>query len=291
MEKSLLILSGLPRGGESTWKTMSKFVLDSIGSDLAICYGSNLEIPRYLEESCTYKWEIDEPEDWKEYFYKNYPENSVNYLELGRETGLENSGLIGFAIKDIIMKKYINTLLKYDQIIYSRYDLYHVDHHPVLDNNFIWIAEGEDYGGVNDRHFIFPSKDAQEILDVCSYINNENSIKELPDLINTESVWYKHLESKKLDTKIKRYKKHYFTVSAPGDSTRWRVAEYKLYFSNNLKLKYPNEFISSIKYLKESRKSKIPLMLLYNYKILEYRKNYSKYIPRIIREFIKNRID
>ena len=291
MEKSLLILSGLPRGGESTWKTMSKFVLDSIGSDLAICYGSNLEIPRYLEEACTYKWEIDEPEDWKEYFYKNYPENSVNYLELGRETGLENSGLIGFAIKDIIMKKYINTLLKYDQIIYSRYDLYHVDHHPVLDNNFIWIAEGEDYGGVNDRHFIFPSKDAQEVLDVCSYINNENSIKELPDLINTESVWYKHLESKKLDTKIKRYKKHYFTVSAPGDSTRWRVAEYKLYFSNNLKLKYPNEFISSIKYLKESRKSKIPLMLSYNYKILEYRKNYSKYIPRIIREFIKNRID
>lgn len=291
MEKSLLILSGLPRGGESTWKTMSKFVLDSIGSDLAICYGSNLEIPRYLEEACTYKWEIDEPEDWKEYFYKNYPENSVNYLELGRETGLENSGLIGFAIKDIIMKEYINTLLKYDQIIYSRYDLYHVDHHPVLDNNFIWIAEGEDYGGVNDRHFIFPSKNAEEILDVCGYINNKNSIKELPDLINTESVWYKHLESKKLDTKIKRYKKHYFTVSAPGDSTRWRVAEYKLYFSNNLKLKYPNEFISSIKYLKESRKSKIPLMLLYNYKILEYRKNYSKYIPRIIREFIKNRID
>jgi hypothetical protein len=291
MGKSLLILSGLPRGGESTWETMSKFVIDSIGSDLAICYGSNLEIPRYLEEACTYKWEIDEPEDWKEYFYKNYPENSVNYLELGRETGLENSGLIGFAIKDIIMKKYINTLLEYDQIIYSRYDLYHVDHHPILDNNFIWIAEGEDYGGVNDRHFIFPSKNAQEILDVCSYINNENSIKELPDLINTESVWYKHLESKKLDTKIKRYKKHYFTVSAPGDSTRWRVAEYKLYFSNNLKLKYPNEFISSIKYLKESRKSKIPLMLLYNYKILEYRKNYSKYIPRIIREFIKNRID
>jgi hypothetical protein len=291
MGKSLLILSGLPRGGESTWETMSKFVIDSIGSDLAICYGSNLEIPKYLEEACTYKWEIDEPEDWKEYFYKNYPENSVNYLELGRETGLENSGLIGFAIKDIIMKKYINTLLKYDQIIYSRYDLYHVDHHPILDNNFIWIAEGEDYGGVNDRHFIFPSKIAHEILDVCSYINNENSIKELPDLINTESVWYKHLESKKLDTKIKRYKKHYFTVSAPGDSTRWRVAEYKLYFSNNLKLKYPNEFISSIKYLKESRKSKIPLMLLYNYKILEYRKNYSKYIPRIIREFIKNRID
>jgi len=291
MDKSLLILSGLPRGGESTWKTMSKFVLDSIGSDLAICYGSNLEIPRYLEEASTYKWEIDEPEDWKEYFYKNYPENSVNYLELGRETGLEKSGLIGFAIKDIIMKKYINTLRKYDQIIYSRYDLYHVDNHPVLDNNFIWIAEGEDYGGVNDRHFIFPSKNAEEILDVCGYINNKNSIKELPDLINTESVWYKHLESKKLDTKIKRYKKHYFTVSAPGDSTRWRVAEYKLYFSNNLKLKYPNEFISSIKYLKESRKSKIPLMLLYNYKILEYRKNYSKYIPRIIREFIKNRID
>ena len=72
MGKSLLILSGLPRGGESTWETMSKFVIDSIGSDLAICYGSNLEIPKYLEEACTYKWEIDEPEDWKEYFYKNW---------------------------------------------------------------------------------------------------------------------------------------------------------------------------------------------------------------------------
>ena len=295
MSKSLLILAGMPRGGESAWKSTYEYVIKHLDSDLAICYGDNIEMPDYLDEIAKYKWKFKEPSDWKNYYIENYSKNALAYLELGKNTGLENSGLIGFAIKDIIRKNYIDILSNYDQIIFSRYDLLHVDFHPILDNQYIWIAEGEDYGGVNDRHFIFPSKFSSDILNVCSYIDNKESLQELPELVNTESVWFKHLKNNGLDKHINRYKRHYFTVSAPGDFTRWRVAEYSLYFSKGVKIKYPNEFLISIKRLLEKYSLfsilRSSFHLYYNYKVLNLRNKYAKFFPRKLKDYLKSKIN
>ena len=72
MSKSLLILAGMPRGGKSAWKSTYEYVIKHLDSDLAICYGDNIEMPDYLDEIAKYKWKFKEPSDWKNYYIENY---------------------------------------------------------------------------------------------------------------------------------------------------------------------------------------------------------------------------
>tara|TARA_B110000008_G_scaffold195924_1_gene194481 strand:- start:69 stop:203 length:135 start_codon:yes stop_codon:yes gene_type:complete len=37
MKKYLTVLAGNPRGGEHTWESLYKYVIDHLDSDLAIC--------------------------------------------------------------------------------------------------------------------------------------------------------------------------------------------------------------------------------------------------------------
>ena len=39
MKKYLTVLAGNPRGGEHTWKSLYKYVIEHLDSDLAICTG------------------------------------------------------------------------------------------------------------------------------------------------------------------------------------------------------------------------------------------------------------
>ena len=45
-KKYLVILSGSPRGGEKTWDSLFKYVIDYLGADLAICTTED-----YVEEN------------------------------------------------------------------------------------------------------------------------------------------------------------------------------------------------------------------------------------------------
>ena len=123
----------------------------------------------------------------------------------------------------------------------------------------------------------------------------EGNLVKMGILVNTESVWFKHLKNNGLDKHINRYKRHYFTVSAPGDFTRWRVAEYNLYFSKGLKMKYPNEFLISIKRLLEKYSLfsilKSSFHLYYNYKVLNLRNKYAKFFPRKLKDYLKSKIN
>jgi hypothetical protein len=100
---------------------------------------------------------------------------------------------------------------------------------------------------VCDRHAVFPSIYAEDYLNICNYIDSKHSQDHLPEKLNCESVYLKHLEESGLSKKIKRIKRFQFTASESSDSTRWRIAEYKVYFYNDLWMKYPQEFLDSIK--------------------------------------------
>ena len=105
INKYLTILSGNPRGGEKTWHSLYENVLNSLGSDLAICTGDKwLDNQSFLKVS-NYQWIINEPEDWKNYYEEHFNGTWKNYFLKGEETGLYSSGLIHFALKDIINGK------------------------------------------------------------------------------------------------------------------------------------------------------------------------------------------
>lgn len=121
-KKYLTILSGSPRGGEKTWESLYRNVLNVLDSDLAICTGSKWINGQSFVREAKYQWIIDEPEDWFDYYRDNFTGSWENFFNKGKNTGLYNSGAIHFALKDIILKNHIKEVLSYEQIIYTRFD-------------------------------------------------------------------------------------------------------------------------------------------------------------------------
>ena len=246
-------MSGNPRGGEVTWKSMYKHILYPTDSELAVFTGSKwLDNQSFLKEA-KYKWIIDEPDNWFEYYEKNFSGNWKKYFDQGKNTGLYNSGSIHFALKDIIRNNYLDVLSNYENIIYTRFDQFYIDKQPYFDDEMILIPKGEDYFGICDRHALVPSKYIDKYLNICKYIDTPESLKNVPEHLNCEVAYSNYLKHSNLFNFVKRYERSQFTTAKKNDQTNWRVAKYKIYFYHGLKIKYPDEFIDSIENYKRSK--------------------------------------
>ena len=245
--KILIILAGLPRGGEDTWNSIYSNLQEPLNADLAIATSKKNVINTSLYKKSKHKFFFDEYDNWYDYYKENFNGNWKEYFSKGQDTGLETSGYIHFAIKDIIKRHYIDIVKEYDQIVYTRFDQYFIFQQHHLDNASIWISEGEDYKGVNDRIAFFSSEHAEEILSICDYIDSPKGLKEIPEFPNCESVYLQHLKYINLAHIVKRYERNHFTSALISDPTNWRVPVYKVYFYKNLMFKYPNEFITAMK--------------------------------------------
>ena len=276
-EKYLVVLGGSPRGGEKAWSSMYKYVKNHLKADLAICTGKKWLNNQSFIQKADHDWTFDEDTDWSEYYYKNYDKQWVEAFELGRNTGLLESGFIHFAIKDIILRNYIEEIEKYDYIIYSRFDQMYINYHLHGFNKKILIPEGEDYFGIGDRHILIPSMLARDYFGILQYfLKNYNDFKHI-NYLNCETVNKLHLESFANKEDILRTKRTQFTVAEKNDQTNWRKAIYKIYLLRNIKLKYPDEFLISVKNfvtnINVSKINYVNLILLGNYCYLLFRKN------------------
>ena len=274
-KKYLTILSGSPRGGEKTWESLYRNVLNVLDSDLAICTGSKWIKAQSFVREAKYQWIIDEPEDWFDYYRDNLTGSWEDFFNKGKTTGLYNSGAIHFALKDIILKNHLKEVLNYEQIIYTRFDQLYLDYHPDLSNEKIWIPKGEDYYGICDRHAVVPNKYIEKYLNILSYVNSNQALALDSKHINCEVAYLNALHYERLDNIVARYPRSQFTTTLKSDPTNWRVAKYKIYFYNGLMLKYPDEFIDSFKSLSTLQKGKVlfssDIMLLMDYLYLRFK--------------------
>lgn len=246
-KKYLVVLAGSPRGGVQTWKSLFKYVVDHLEADLAISTTDNYLSENILFQKAKYKWIMPNPENFENYYEKHFKGNWKDYLLLGKELGLYHSGIISFAFKDYIYRNYKDILLNYEYIIYTRFDQFYVDYHPDFNSDKIFIPSGEDYFGVCDRHAVFKSARATQFFSIIDFINSEKSIKKLPNFLNCESVFKAHLEDVGLLELIERYDRGSFTASLKSDETKWRKPTLKIFFKKGLMIKYPDEFLQSIK--------------------------------------------
>lgn len=251
MKEYLVILAGSPRGGEATWNSLYKYVIDYLDADLAICCSNKWDTNISLFKKAKYIWTFEEMDDYSDYYKNNFSGNWREYFDLGVdedgvETGLYSSGSIHFVFKDFIRKNYLDLVTNYKNIIYTRFDQYYVDYHPKITTDQIYIPEGEDYFGICDRHAAFPSKYTNQFLNICGYIDNPKSLLTNRSYINCETTFKDHMVYEGLNIKIKRYPRSQFTASLQGEHTNWRVAKYRIYFKKNLMTKYPGEFTNSI---------------------------------------------
>ena len=246
MKDYLVILAGSPRGGESTWSSLDKYVVKHLDADLALCTGDKLVENNSLFANANYKWIFPEYEDYFDYYKENLKGTWKEYFESGMESGLYTSGSIHFAFKDRILKNYLEILVSYKYIIYSRFDQKYTDYHQEGEADKILIPKGEDYFGLCDRHAIVPSKYIEKFLSICNYIDLKENLGNTSGLNNCETTFKNHLISDNLIDNVKRYKRSQFTTSLKGEKTNWRVPKYHLFLYKKLMLKYPDEFLDSI---------------------------------------------
>tara|TARA_B100001250_G_scaffold13960_1_gene12219 strand:+ start:37311 stop:38189 length:879 start_codon:yes stop_codon:yes gene_type:complete len=284
MKKYLVVLAGSPRGGLKTWNSLIDYVLKPLDADLAICTGDRFYEKNLLSENAKYEWIFKEPENWFDYYEQNFQNNWKNFFEQGHSTGLYNSGSIHFAIKDIVLKNHLSDICNYKYLIYTRFDQFYTSQHIDIKNQYkkIFIPTGEDYFGIGDRHAVLDTDLAEKFLGICSYIDKDISTKELPEYLNCETAYLRFLKNENLIQHVSRYPRKQFTASLKEDKTNWRVAKYKVYFYKNLYIKYPDEFLDSIK---NSLLSKGLLkLIIFEYKLVL---NYIYLITRQALGFLK----
>ncbi|WP_337660026.1 hypothetical protein [Anderseniella sp. Alg231-50] len=145
---------------------------------------------------------------------------------------------------------------QYDRIIVTRSDfMFEVPHPPaeLLDNRFIWIPDGEYYGGYTDRHISCPSCHILEVLSAADLF------KEDPDDVarrmkigqwNVEKLLKEHFERAGLSKWIRIMPYVMFAVREEGGHTSWSKGRYDA--PMGVYVKYPEEL----------RKSKLAATLL-----------------------------
>ena len=270
MNKYLIILAGSPRGGEKTYSSLYKYVKNHLNADLALCTTEDMyDESISLFQSPDYLWLLKDYDNFFDYFNENFDGSWKEYFELGKGTGLYESGSIHFIFKDFILKNYLNILENYDFIIYSRFDQYYLDFHINGDKNKILIPEGEDYYGICDRHAVIPKEYISKFLKICEYINLDKSLEVNTEYLNCETSFLNHLKHEGLLSFVERYPRTQFTSALSKDKTNWRIPIYKIYFFDKLMIKYPDEYIDSFKNL--IRKTNIfKLIYLQNILFLNY---------------------
>lgn len=280
-EKYLVVLLGSPRGGEFAWKSLYKYVLDFLNADLAVCTGKKWLTNQSFMNKATHDWTFEEHENWKDYYKEKNILNWQKAFGLENGAGLIESGLIHFAIKNIILQEHIETIKNYDFIIFSRFDQLYTDYHIRGFEDKIIIPDGEDYFGLHDRHAVLPADMAENYLNVLNYFvsNFENFINF--DYVNCETVNMKHLESFISSENILRSKRIQFTCATKDDQTNWRKARIKVKLMRNLYLKYPDEFLDAINNLvfniKVSKLSFQNLVFISNYYLIMVKIKFGKY--------------
>ena len=213
-----------------------------LDADLALSYGNKYEVPNYLKKISKYDWGFEEPDNWREYFEKYYSSKSINFFIKGVENGLagidglKGSGAIIFGLIDVLYQNHLEKIMEYDYIIYTRFDQYYFMPLSHKLDDRIYIPEGEDYFGVNDRFIVLPQKSANKYFSICKFIEKDYSERTY-EFLNTNSVYYQHIKFLENNFQVIRSSRTMATVATNIDETRWRKAEFNFFLRKNLKLK------------------------------------------------------
>ena len=250
-EKTLVILLGNARGGEETWNTMYKYLLDHLNADLALLFGKTDDKSSSLYQRAKYIWEIEEYKNWRDYYEKHFTGNWFkiydHYNSHGIGGGIDDfkgSGAIIFAFRHYLKTYFREYLQQYDRIILTRSDQYYIDYHPILPTDKFYIIQGEGYGGVCDRHHIFNPSMIDQALGICEYLDDPNNTPFLLShhMLNPEMALYFSFIHYNLMPISEYCKRVQFTVIAPGDTWRWAAAGDLIPDSDTIRHKYIHEY-------------------------------------------------
>jgi hypothetical protein len=289
-ESVLVIVLAETRAHEFTFDLFKKNVLDVVNGDLCVCVADNEreEKANPFYQHAKYMWKCDERDDWGD---------AIDMIRYRRKLDLEwrqllkiknqwlggvkgegahpgSAGILLFFrmfLSEMIVEH--GVLEQYDRFIITRSDFVHrVPHVPLkyLDAEYIWIPDGEDYGGYTDRHVVVDRSDILDVLSIGDRILTapEELFKEMAHSSRWNLERYiKHSFTRLgLISKVRRFPYSMYSVKSHDGHTRWAAGQYSNVLGYNIKYKSEYEkYLTASMLVSRSGHWTRPKIILYNF--------------------------
>jgi hypothetical protein len=234
----LVIMIGALRGGPIAWKSLRRHVLLPLQADLLTVIGTNNLTHPLIRWSQYGHYEEDAP-DWSHHLDQLANGSDWSILcefrpqWLGRAERCQHpaAGAINFVLRARAAQYLLrhSLLYRYDQYIITRADFLYVADHPRLDPSYLWIPEGQDWGGYNDRHAVVSTAAILPYLQIIEDLvrhpqqwYNYLSTRHPPYGWGSENIIYEYLQYTQWSRLVRRYTHPAFLVAEEGvDRTAW----------------------------------------------------------------------
>ncbi len=262
--KLLVTLIGSIRGGEPTWQSIVRHVLDPNAADLALMIGDGPPHRTLLHERASHVWTIRERSDL---------EWARTLDEIGRALGARNATAwrrdVGeFRVRNatwmsplflgparwsatinMVMRWELKQRLVRHRLLqrYARFAVMRSDQYfgcpldlRALEPSRVWVPEGEDYGGLCDRVMICSASNVLGCLSLIDGYVVEPS--DYPTWLNPERFLKMRMQRQGLWPLVRRFPRVMFTATAAGDSTRWAETAGSRLAHGDVRVKYAREY-------------------------------------------------
>jgi len=261
LEKTLVCIIGQAREDKYVWDNWKQYLLGPLNADLAVCIsdaGIDLSNNLFIENS-TYQWIVNEPTDWIAAFddesrrhYNNdswkdllsVPDNWISPLNGSRGAG---GILIFFRWLLLENLELSNIFDEYDRVIVTRSDYMFTCPHPpmeLLDKKYVWVPNGEHYGGITDRYAVLSKENYRGYLNIfkrmcCDTQDMLNFWSTVPCHQNLEQAVRYTVLSELGEDSVREFPFIMYSIRTEGTETRWAPG----YWNDELQcyIKYPTE--------------------------------------------------
>jgi len=243
-ERTLVVIIAETRAGHLTFESFQKHVLKPLHADLALCISDHmtpdLNGSDPYREHANYIWEYPEQEDWgKAYDHIKEAEHSEEdwrvmlkvkdqFLGGVKDPVDEHPGSAGILLffRWFLRENIMALPEQYKRYVVTRSDQLYMADHPVVDDNYIWVPDGEDWGGITDRHMSIPQKHILVALDVMhDIIHRPQQLHD--EMVAIRSNWNLELllkwyfEKTGIWNRVRRFPRVMFGVRDDLTPTRW----------------------------------------------------------------------
>ena len=262
--KVLVALIGQTRATELTFESFRANVLDELGADLALCVASG-DGPNPFHEAAKHVWTFDESGGWARHYDDAADDRGWRtLLEIGPMFmgGIEDkthpqhsSTAISYFYRRLLWRSIQSAGIAgdYDWIVLTRSDfIWPLPHPPVRDlsDRRVYALDGEQYGGICDRHFVIPRRHFAAVTEglVAPIFEDPAGLKRRIDQVAAQEGW-EHVNIERLfalrlrDQGLWRRVRYLpyvpYTVRAEDGPTTWSVGV--LDTERGYYVKYPTE--------------------------------------------------
>ena len=249
---TLVLLYGQMRGGPLAWDSLEK-ELNRGHWDLATLLVGNIS---YIKPRAKWVWEVKE--NWHDYWpklgglcdikYQGRPGGSVVGQTMGGvcPDHIGSAGIL-LTLRWIALQK-LREIRPYDFYIFTRTDHVYVSHFSTigLERDCLYIPEGEEYGGLTDRHIIRPRPLLEKALGMLGEFQNHTQLYvELfrqQRTANLEQQLFYYWQHRRAN--VEKIPRRMFTIRRPEDYTSGGLGErVEPFWSRwHVLLKYPTEW-------------------------------------------------